>query len=348
MSSVHTTAPNTPTYEELQTKLEASNRSIFHIKVVLQTHTHTKNIHRTKKSFVEHFEFIRIYLQEQQQQLLRLQQAAKNQLYEMEQLRNQQQPMTFSSNANAVPDYDNVEDVSQDVSSLMSRMKTLTDFIHSQNDLANSLGLDPKSDLMEEQTQLHKKLVDLKNKKQQMANLVSELHAMNIHAENNFDDSNRSTTVTPPPRNINDESFDRSQVDRMEFDHSGKILTVDQPTHSNDADDEDDNDEVAAAAGSVLQDKIAEINAMKDQLKRLQDMMHTVKLIEIKNGDLQPDDDTIQSQDDNPNNIQSNDDPQHDEEEDQMAERVRVLHNMTNDLREQAGKHRQIHLNYSL
>ncbi|XP_031627624.1 putative uncharacterized protein DDB_G0277255 isoform X2 [Contarinia nasturtii] len=306
VSSVHTTAPNTPTYEELQTKLEVSNRSILHIK-------------------------------EQQQQLIRLQQAAKNQLYEMEQLRNNQQPMTFPNNQNAVPDYDNVEDVTQDVTSLMSRMKTLTDFIHSQNDLANSLGLDQKSDLIEEQTQLQKKLVDLKNKKQQMANLVSELHAMNIQAENNFDDMNRSTTVTPPPRNVNDESFDTVQVPGCEFDHNGKIVLVDQPTRSNDADDEDDDDEVAAAAGSVLQDKIAEINAMKDQLKRLQNMMHTVKLIEIKNGDFQPDDEvTIQSQDE-PNNIQSNDDPQRDEEEEQeMAERVRVLHNMTNDLREQA------------
>lgn len=35
VSSIHTntTAPNTPTYEELQTKLEASNRNMQHIKV---------------------------------------------------------------------------------------------------------------------------------------------------------------------------------------------------------------------------------------------------------------------------------------------------------------------------
>lgn len=275
--------------------------------------------------------------QEQQQQLLRLQQAAKNQLYEMEQLRNQQQPLTFANNQNAAPDYDNVEDVTQDVTALMSRMKTLTDFIHSQNDMANSLGLDDKTELIEEQTQLQKKLLDLKNKKQQMANLVSELHAMNAQAENNFDDGNRSTAT--PSRNMNDESFDRIQIDRLE--QNGKIDSVHQPLSNaslNDADEEEEDDEVAAAAaGSILQDKIAEINAMKDQLKRLQDMMHTVKLIEIKNGDFQPDDDVIQSQDE-PNNIQSNDDPQRDEEEQEMAERVRVLHSMTNDLREQAGK----------
>lgn len=277
-----------------------------------------------------------IQLQEQQQQLLRLQQAAKNQLYEMEQLRGQQQPLTFANNQNAVPDYDNVEDVTQDVTQLMSRMKTLTDFIHSQNDMANSLGLEEKSDLIEEQTQLQKKLLDLKNKKQQMANLVSELHAMNVQAENNFDDGNRSTAT--PPRNMNDDAYDRVRMDHQLV-QNGKIDSIDQPSNAslNDADEEDDDDEVAeAAAGSILQDKISEINAMKDQLKRLQDMMHTVKLIEIKNGDFQPDDDVIQTQDE-PNNIQSNDDPQRDEEEQEMAERVRVLHNMTNDLREQAG-----------
>lgn len=258
----------------------------------------------------------------------------------MEQLRNQNpQPMTFANNQNAAPDYDNVEDVTQDVTSLMSRMKTLTDFIHSQNDLASSLGMEDKTDLMEEQTQLQKKLFDLKNKKQQMANLVSELHAMNIQAENNFDDSNRSTAT--PPRNINDESFDRIPIDRL--DHNDKIGTTEQPTHHSNASlngaEEEDDDEVAVA-GSMLQDKIAEINAMKDQLKRLQDMMHTVKLIEIKNGDFQPDDESIPFNDkvqEDANNIETNDDPQRDEEEQEMAERVRVLHSMTNDLRHQAG-----------
>lgn len=33
VSSIHTTAPNTPTLEELQSKLESSNRNIMHIKV---------------------------------------------------------------------------------------------------------------------------------------------------------------------------------------------------------------------------------------------------------------------------------------------------------------------------
>lgn len=290
----------------------------------------------------------------------------------MEQMRNQQQPLSFvANNQNAPPDYDNVEDVTQDVASLMSRMKTLTDFIHNQNDLATSLGIDDKTDLIEEQTQLQKKLLDLKNKKQQMANLVSELHAMNIQAENNFDDSNNSRSaveaaMTTAPQqtqqNIinDDESLEchslLEQVDndkmaggRMEQQQQHQHQQQQQSVNSNavlNGGGEDDEDDEVAEAGSMIQYKIAEINSLKDQLKRLQDMMHTVKLIEIKNGDYQPLDDETEEvpfnvktqENDTENNVQqTNDDPQRDDEEQEMAERVRVLHSMTNDLREQAG-----------
>lgn len=76
-------------------------------------------------------------------------------------------------------------------------------------------------------------------------------------------------------------------------------------------------------------------------------MMHTVKLIEIKNGDYQPLEDETeevpfnvkpQEHNETANDLQpTNEDPQRDDEEQEMAERVRVLHSMTNDLREQAG-----------
>lgn len=248
----------------------------------------------------------------------------------MEQLRVQHAPMSFSATngSNNVPDYDNVDEVTQDVSALMSRMKTLTDFIHNQNDLASSLGVDEKSELMEEQTQLQKKLSELKNKKQQMANLVNELQAMNVQAENNFEDSNRSTEEAPmirkSPIDITDNSF--QQIETLEHND-------DKNKNDDEEDDEDEDDEVIAVGSNIIQDKIAEINAMKDQLKRLQDMMHTVKLIEIKNGDFNPDDGVS----DEANNVPTNEDPQRDEEEREMAERVRALHSMTNDLRQQAG-----------
>lgn len=295
--------------------------------------------------------------------MLRVQQAAKNQLYEMEQIRNQQQPLSFAANNQNAPDYDNVEDVTQDVASLMSRMKTLTDFIHNQNDLASSLGIDDKNDLIEEQTQLQKKLLDLKNKKLQMANLVSELHAMNVQAENNFDDNGNSgqmiaaaATSVPQQTEQNlandDESFNGHNLSgRLDDKLSGDGLEQ-QPPHSNsvlNGEDDDDDEVAAAAAGTMIQYKINEINAMKDQLKRLQDMMHTVKLIEIKNGDYQPLDDDAdvpfngKTQDESSHNVQQiNDDPQRDDEEHEMAERVRVLHSMTNDLRQQAGQYSSV------
>lgn len=286
----------------------------------------------------------------------------------MEQIRNQQQPLSFANNQNAPPDYDNVEDVTQDVTSLMARMKTLTDFVNSQNDLANSLGMDDKTDLIEEQTQLQKKLLDLKNKKQQMASLVSELHAMNMQAENNFDESHKAAHQQPQQNIVHDDESSLEGHSLLEQLRSDKMIDArmekhqhqhpQHPAHSNavlnggssggGAEDDEDEEVAAAAEGSMLQYKIAEINSLKDQLKRLQDMMHTVKLIEIKNGDYQPLDDETEEvpfnvkpqeeHNETANNLQpTNEDPQRDEEEQEMAERVRVLHSMTNDLREQAG-----------
>lgn len=115
----------------------------------------------------------------------------------MEQIRAQHGPMSFAGNSNGLPDYENVEDVQSDVSALMNRMKTLTDFIHNQNDLATSLGED-KSEILEEQLQLQRKLAELKNKKQQMANLVNELQSLNTEADTSF----HNRTEQTPTRNV--------------------------------------------------------------------------------------------------------------------------------------------------
>lgn len=285
----------------------------------------------------KHF-FVDFVKQEQQQQLLRLQQAAKNQLFEMEQLRAQQGPISLSntSEANAVPDYGHVDEVAQDVGALMLRMKTLTDFIHSQNDLASSLGVDEKMELIEEQTQLQRKLMELKNKKQQMANLVNELQAMNSDADNNLHENSSSTAEMAAA----DLMYDRMPIDQLnDNDKDEAEIQQDATEDLNDDGCEDDIEQ-----NGLIKDKIAQINAMKDQLKRLQDMMHTVKLIEIKNGDRDPNDDEnifIEKSNECANiDLQTKDDPQRDveEEEQEMAERVRALHSMTNDLRQQAGK----------
>lgn len=297
MASVHTSAPNTPTYEELQNRLEASVRNIQQIK-------------------------------EQQNQLLRLQQAAKNNLFEMEQNRSQQNPVSFATNANGAPDYESAADVQNDMRTLMARMKNLTDFIHNQNELASSMGDEDKADVLDEQIRLQKKLDDLKNKKSQMSNLVNELQSMNTPGGNNFEPAEASTSRE------NDRHQDRICASSV---NNSTLSTND----ANDGNDENDIDFDGAAGGEqdMIRDKIAEINAMKGQLKRLQDMMHTVKLIEIKNGDRMPDGTPVEEK---PENIQANEndsaeDLQQDAEELEMAERVRALHDMTNDLRHQAA-----------
>lgn len=67
------------------------------------------------------------------------------------------------------------------------------------------------------------------------------------------------------------------------------------PVSELDCDEEDEDDEVEEGATGIndelLGDKISEINAMKNQLNRLKEMMNTVKLIEIKNGDCDPEED---------------------------------------------------------
>lgn len=140
----------------------------------------------------------------------------------MEQMRGQQAPMSFAGGAseqNNLPDYENIDEVTHDVTALMSRMKTLTDFISGQNDLASSLGVEEKTELVEEQMQLQKKLLELKSKKQQMANLVNELQSMNLQAENNFDEANNDnnrSTMTPPPRNLIGDEYDRIPLEYLQ------------------------------------------------------------------------------------------------------------------------------------
>lgn len=341
--------------------------------------------------------------------MLRLQQAAKNNLYEMEQIRLQQQPLSFNNSGDnatttsgaggsggagdSMPDYENETEVQNDVRALMSRIKNLSDFVRNQNDLASSMGIEDndKPELIEEQLQLQKKLEELKSKKQQMANLVNELQSMNVHADNNFDvrgdvdvepraitaavatpsATARVSNLQPLPHHDIDIGNEYEQrIAPMQstpncFNSSAsssdaaKCLTenaVQLNANIDDVADDDDNEDDDGAAGGdhddILQDKIAEINAMKEQLKRLQDMMHTVKLIEIKNGDcVDADADTdtaavttaLNFNDTNAttakpmNDASIGEDPQRDDDEEQeMAERVRALHNMTHDLRQQA------------
>lgn len=112
----------------------------------------------------------------------------------------------------------------------------------------------------------------------------------------------------------------------------------------------DDDESTLGGHEDSLSDKIAEINTMKNQLQRLKNLMNTVKIIEIKNGDCEDNDNvSIESSPAHANyseshyeNVLSNkrdslpsDRPEQDDEPD-MDERVRMLQSMTQDLKLQA------------
>lgn len=330
-------------------------------------------------------------LKEQQQQLLRLQQAAKQQLTAMEQIRGQCGQMSFNNQQNGggpAPDYDNVDDVQNDVSTLMNRMKTLTDFIQNQNELASMLGED-KSEVMEEQLLLQQKLNELKNKKQQMVNLVSELQNMGGSSLEDGKIKHHECNTTPT-RNIPIEyerivpielvgtaqrnnkhqvaQIQQQQVQQqpIRYATAAPVIVHKPPILKQECDADIEEQEGAAGVNyDLIGDRISEINAMKNQLNRLKEMMNTVKLIEQKNGDVPSEDvsssakssrsqshfestpvpqyeNDIQQQqhqqqfkpvNNNPNvTIEQ---PQRDDES-EMDERVRALHSMTQDLRLQA------------
>lgn len=129
-------------------------------------------------------------LKDQQNQLMRLQQTAKQQLQDLEQIRS----------TNFVPDFTNVETVEQaqsNVASLMSRMNAISNFIQNQNELCNLLG-DDGEDVMAEQAALQAKLRELKTKKQQMENLVHELQNMNDEASQSFAENDMTPTRIVP------------------------------------------------------------------------------------------------------------------------------------------------------
>lgn len=120
--------------------------------------------------------------------------------------------------------------------------------------------------------------------------------------------------------------------------------------------DSRDDDESTIVGGNEdsLSDKIAEINTMKNQLQRLKNLMNTVKIIEIKNGDGDCEENDNVSIDSSP--IHATYDESHyenvltnkrdsipstitgpeQEEEPDMDERVRLLQSMTQDLKLQA------------
>lgn len=282
ISSINTNAssvPTTPTYEELKVRLEHQ----------------TKNMQSIK---------------DQQNQLICLQQLAKQQLAELQKVRVEQAANPNAANRvnGGPPSYDSVEQVQSDVSNLMNRMKTLTNFIQNQNDLSALLG-DDGEEIMAEQLMLQKKLCELKSKKQHMDNLVAELHNYGGESgdhnqpEQDEDEEEDDRELTPT-RRVPVE-YQRIVPIELIGNHNGAATTNTNTTNTNhntqralppartpvtreipiqveqDANIEPIHEGISKADQAVINDKIAEINAMKEQLRRLKQMMDTVKEIEM-------------------------------------------------------------------
>ncbi|XP_075163442.1 combover [Haematobia irritans] len=278
-SNIETPTPeNTPSYEELQQRLEASNRNIQN-------------------------------LQEQQQQLLKLQNAAKQHLSDMERLKQQAGVLSFPSGSqngggdasSGAPEYQSIGQVHNDMATLVGRMKNLTTFIQNQNELSNLLG-DDGPEILAEQEVLHRKLESLRAQRDEMRNLVSELQQVNESAEESAKEARKRQFEQEKDIEENDHEVAGSNtkpkkttnVERevpVELTRNVPIELTQRPQrqdhvngHNDHSETETDMDEDERKETSdLIQQKMADVAAMKAQLKRLKDMMETVHLIEAHN-----------------------------------------------------------------
>uniref|UniRef100_A0A182MW90 Pericentriolar material 1 protein C-terminal domain-containing protein n=1 Tax=Anopheles culicifacies TaxID=139723 RepID=A0A182MW90_9DIPT len=278
-------------------------------------------------------------LKEQQAHLLRLQQAARQQLQEMESIRQ----MHTASVAPPIESFQTVEQVQDGIGSIMERMRVLSTFIQNQQELSNMLGPDNDTDVLADQAMLQQKFQELRDKKSQMHNLVSELQNLNLDANRQFDGEpgpeaprNVPIELTHAPATAADarnatKIFLNGGGSTMEGTSSGPVATVEGmsvPSHrpvgeeqrhngvQSSAVDEDDDEgplneeeaSVLTGTADMLNEKINEINAMKSQLRRLKEMMDTVKLIEMKTGQESIDEEDEYEEEDAPEDEEEGDD----------------------------------------
>lgn len=276
LHSVETPTPDTsPSFDELQQRLENSNRNIQN-------------------------------MQEQQQQLLRLQNAAKQHLSEMEHLRQQAGTLSFGSNqlngpsnADGTPEYESIDQVHSDMATLVGRMKNLTTFIQNQNELSNLLG-DDGPEILAEQEALQRKLESLRSQRDDMRTLVSELQDINRNAERRCaivtkeseDDAAGSEIPVVNTKSQESEETPNSNSARIvpvtytrnvPIKLTNGSLTATAGNAPNTYDNVGNGDpEENAATAILIQQKVADIETMRKQLQRLKEMMETVNIIEAR------------------------------------------------------------------
>ncbi|XP_062711209.1 uncharacterized protein LOC109408779 isoform X3 [Aedes albopictus] len=338
ISTTHSATPvQTPSYDDLRFKMESQSKSMQALK-------------------------------EQQAHLLRLQQAARLQLQEMEAIRNQ-----TASSLMPLDSFESVEQVQDGISGIMERMRVLATFIQNQQELGNMLGGD-NEDVLNEQVMLQQKFKELRDKKAQMHNLVSELQNLNVEASRHFEggaskpvERNIPIELTNVPASAADMRQATKTFNHSSADHHGMMngagsrggsitpkvenVTGDRVGNMH-AEEDEENAEAVSGTAEILNEKINEINAMKSQLRRLKEMMDTVKLIEMKTGEsIDEEEDAPEENDENADSVENSRSPSvasqisdhgaavggsADPRREQLNQRVEALHAMTRDLREQA------------
>ncbi|XP_037718778.1 putative uncharacterized protein DDB_G0271606 isoform X1 [Drosophila subpulchrella] len=231
------TPDTTPSFDELQQRLEASNRNMQH-------------------------------LQDEQAKLLHIQNMAKSHLSEMEQLRQQADRLPHNSNGGEAPKYESVQQVQNDMASLVGRMKNLTAFIHNQNELSTVLG-DDGPEILAEQQALQEKLESLRTQREDMRNLVDELNSINRTAR----ESTRAVkeeTPTPSPKPAPAPVAVKERVVPVEYQRNVPIMRQEAANAA----------QRALQAQAMINQKTADIEALKAQMARLKGMLNTVSQIE--------------------------------------------------------------------
>uniref|UniRef100_A0A1Q3FYD9 Uncharacterized protein n=1 Tax=Culex tarsalis TaxID=7177 RepID=A0A1Q3FYD9_CULTA len=351
ISTTHSATPvQTPSYDDLRFRMENQNKNMQALK-------------------------------EQQAHLLRLQQAARQQLADMEVMRQQ------TSKPVQLDNFESVEQVQEGIGGIMERMRVLATFIQNQQELGNMLGGD-NDDVLSEQVALQQKFQELREKKAQMHSLVSELQNLNVEASRQFDgeaaaeggvernvpieltnapasaaDMRKATKTFINQQNVNQPSVEHGMVNGGES-RGGSVTPKVENVVDGGSEDGLGEEEAEAIAGTadMLNEKINEINAMKSQLRRLKEMMDTVKLMEMKTGGSidEDEEDAPEENDENPeeeeeDSVENSRSPSvasqisdqqqgggagasavDESRREQLNQRVEALHAMTRDLREQA------------
>lgn len=239
------TPDSTPSFDELQQRLDASNRNMQH-------------------------------LQDEQQKLLHIQNMAKSHLNEMEQLRHHAGRLPHVGNGDG-PNYESVQQVQDDMASLVGRMKNLTEFIHNQNELSNILG-DDGPDIMAEQQALQAKLESLRTQREDMRDLVDELNSINRTARETAqfvrqESAGKEATPPPPPPPPPKQVAAKPSNERVvpvEYQRNVPILRQEAASAA----------QRALHAQAMINQKTADIDALKAQMNRLKSMLNTVNQID--------------------------------------------------------------------